>query len=70
MSPDAFWIHREDRIILEQSGYTVLEASGGKEAIELTRSYRGSIDLLLSDIVMPGMSGQGWLELFPSYLRG
>jgi CheY-like chemotaxis protein len=44
--------------MLEQSGFTVLEAQGGLEAIEVARNCRGSIDLLLTDIVMPGMNGR------------
>ncbi len=45
------------RAILEQNGYTVLEASGGKEALEMARLHSGPIDLLLTDMVMPGMNG-------------
>ena len=42
---------------LSESGYTVLEANGPTQAIELGRHHRGPIHLLLSDVVMPGMSG-------------
>ncbi len=43
--------------ILLRAGYSVLLASDGQEALELSRSYAGDIDILLSDVVMPGMSG-------------
>jgi PAS domain S-box-containing protein len=46
------------RTMLEQSGYTVLEAGGGLEAVEVARNRRGPIDLLLTDIVMPGINGR------------
>jgi DNA-binding NtrC family response regulator len=38
-------------------GHTVLEASHGREALEVVRMRRGSLDLVLSDIVMPEMNG-------------
>ncbi len=43
--------------VLERYGYKVLSASGGEEAIALANSFGGVIDLLLTDVVMPGMSG-------------
>lgn len=43
--------------VLESAGYEVLECSGPKEALGLADSYPGRIDLLLTDIVMPEMSG-------------
>ena len=46
------------KFILEQSGYRVLEASGGREALALARACPERIDLVLSDVVMPG--GGGW----------
>ena len=35
----------------------MLQADSGRTAIELATSYEGDIDLLLSDVVMPGMNG-------------
>jgi CheY-like chemotaxis protein len=46
------------REFLELSGYTVIEAKDGAEAIELAAKHLGEIDLLLTDMVMPGMSGR------------
>jgi two-component system cell cycle sensor histidine kinase/response regulator CckA len=43
--------------ILAQAGFNVLEADSGAMAIEVCRKYTGQIDLMLADVVMPGMSG-------------
>jgi nitrogen-specific signal transduction histidine kinase len=45
------------RIFLEGYGYKVLGAESAAQAIQTADSYRGSIDLLLTDVIMPGMSG-------------
>jgi len=42
---------------LTERGYVVLPAPSGFEALELEMSYDGDIDILLTDIVMPGLSG-------------
>jgi CheY-like chemotaxis protein len=46
------------RKILMQAGYSVLDAKGGEEAIRVCRAHAGPIDLLLTDVVMPEMSGK------------
>ena len=42
---------------LERNGFRVLAASGGREALDICESEPAAIDLLLTDIVMPGTSG-------------
>lgn len=46
------------RRVLESQGYTVLTASAGEEATCLCEQREGAIDLLLTDVVMPGLSGR------------
>ncbi|HTQ96389.1 MAG TPA: response regulator [Candidatus Acidoferrum sp.] len=42
---------------LELAGYTVLEASNGPDALALVQNTSQTIQLLLTDVIMPGMSG-------------
>lgn len=44
-------------LILKRAGYTILEATSGSQAVQLSAEHKGSIQLLLSDMVMPEMSG-------------
>lgn len=44
--------------VLRRSGYQVLEANSGEQAIEVVRGFDGTIDLLLSDFVMASLSGR------------
>jgi CheY-like chemotaxis protein len=47
---------------LESCGYHVLTAGDGREAIEIADHYAGPIALVISDIVMPKVSGRGVIE--------
>jgi two-component system, cell cycle sensor histidine kinase and response regulator CckA len=48
--------------ILKRSGYTVLTASDGKEALDLYRKENGKIALVILDLIMLGMGGRQCLE--------
>jgi CheY-like chemotaxis protein len=48
--------------ILRHLGYSVVEATGGAEAIRLVERFAGPIDLLITDVVMPGMNGRKLVE--------
>jgi CheY-like chemotaxis protein len=54
---DEAGIREVARRILVRGGYEVLTAAGGPDAIELTRRHDGSIDLLITDVIMPRMMG-------------
>jgi CheY-like chemotaxis protein len=47
---------------LEMLGYRVLQASNGEEALEVARAHAGTIDLVVSDVVMPVMGGPALVQ--------
>jgi two-component system, cell cycle sensor histidine kinase and response regulator CckA len=49
--------------VLKRSGYRVIEASSGHEALDRSRHREGPIHLMLSDVVMPGMTGPDLAKL-------
>ena len=58
------------RELLEARGYDILEAAHPEQALELARAHRGPIDLLMTDVVMPGMSGRALAEQLESERPG
>ena len=56
--------------LLSSCGYQVLEAEDGEEALELIQDHSGQIDLLISDVVLPGMDGPALLKKAKPYLKG
>ena len=50
------------RTILMQAGHAVISAVDGQEALELSRTYSGRIDLVVSDVNMPRMTGSDLAE--------
>jgi two-component system, cell cycle sensor histidine kinase and response regulator CckA len=50
--------------VLRRDGYEILEALGGEEALRIAAEHDGGIDLLLTDVVMPGLGGRELGERF------
>jgi len=58
LAEDEDAVRRLARSVLEGSGYTVLDAADGRAALSLCQSHDGPIDLLITDVVMPGLGGR------------
>ena len=57
LAEDEAGIRAMTRTYLEGLGYRVLEAANGADAITLSQEYRGAIDLVVTDVMMPGVRG-------------
>jgi two-component system cell cycle sensor histidine kinase/response regulator CckA len=49
-------------LLLESLGYEVLQVSNAKAALDLVENTRAKIDLIFTDVIMPGMSGRELVE--------
>jgi DNA-binding NtrC family response regulator len=50
-------VRRLVRVLLQLEGFQVLEASHGEEALRMSATHPGTIDLMVSDVTMPGVRG-------------
>ncbi|MBA3048551.1 ATP-binding protein, partial [Brevundimonas sp.] len=54
--------------LLRQRGYEVIEAADGEEALLLAEEHAGTIDMMISDVIMPGLDGPALLKKARPYL--
>ena len=57
-------------LILRRAGYEVIEAESGAAALEQVQRHTGSIDLLITDMMMPGMNGRQLAQRFTKLRPG
>jgi len=62
LAEDNEMVRRLAQQILQSAGYTVVPAVDGEDAVRQYNEHSGKIDLLLLDVVMPGLSGRGALD--------
>jgi len=62
LAEDQMNVRRFVSRVLRNLGYNVIEAASGEEALTIAAAYRGTIHLLLTDVVMPGIAGSALAE--------
>jgi PAS domain S-box-containing protein len=63
-------LRRAVTAMLEESGYRVLAAPDGASALQIADEHEGPIDLLVADVIMPGMSGREAAEAIAASRKG
>ena len=59
-----------NRRMLEKNGYRVLTANNGQQALEVYKQNRPDIELVVTDIMMPGMDGMGLIRALQGHGPG
>lgn len=67
---DAEPLRRLAHSLLEANGFRVLSAATGEEALKAVARFSGDLDLLLTDVVMPGMNGRALAEQLKARIPG
>jgi len=62
IAEDEVMVRNLVRHILQAEGHEILAAADGYEALELSRRYAGTIDMLITDVKMPRMDGLALIE--------
>jgi CheY-like chemotaxis protein len=62
LAEDSEPLRKLEQSYLESAGFHVLSAGNGEEALEIASRYGRAFDLLLTDVVMPGMNGRDLAE--------
>jgi two-component system, cell cycle sensor histidine kinase and response regulator CckA len=63
-------VRRLATLLLERSGYRLLVGSSAEEALEKARAFPEKIDLLLTDVVLPGMNGRKLADILTAEREG
>lgn len=58
IAEDNEYVLKFSTVVLQRSGYNVMSAESGELALKIAQSYVGKIDLLITDVILPGMNGK------------